>query len=221
MGRPRFSWPLRICIGFLVVAGVLFASAYVIVNRHNWEPLRSPVSLSEGRRGPFSFGADLDTDYLISIDIERKIESQKLDCMLGMSIFPERCRGLPSLISISWRVTSDGTMIAEGNSSNYKGGGWGPTVGRQIGSFRASKGSSYTLDLVVNKDAGSLSVANPKIVVAVHPAEYKGIRGHCTAHRDGGDATCSDRPGLRRVRGWTRPTAQVELSAVLSCQIAK
>jgi len=94
--------------------------------------------------------------------------------MLGMSIFPERCHGLPSLIDISWRVTGNGKTAAEGNSVNYKGGGWGPTVQRQIGTFRASKGSAYTLDLVVNKDAGSLNVANPKIVVAVHPAEYKG-----------------------------------------------
>jgi len=157
-----------------MVAGVLFATAYAVANRHNWEPLRSPVSLAEGRRGPFSFRTDLDTDYLISIDVERKIESQKLDCMLGMSIFPERCHGLPSLINISWRIARNGAVVADGNSSNYKGGGWGPTVERQIGSFRASKGFSYTLDLVVNKDAGSLNVASPKIVVAVHPAEYKG-----------------------------------------------
>jgi len=132
------------------------------------------MSLAEGPRGPFSFRTDLDTDYLISIDVERKIESQKLGCMLGMSIFPERCHGLPSLINISWRVRGNGKTIAEGNSSNYKGGGWGPTVQRQIGSFRASKGSAYTLDLVVNKDAGALNVANPKIVVAVHPGEDKG-----------------------------------------------
>ncbi len=156
------------------MAGVLFATAYAIANRHDWEPLRSPISLAEGRRRPFSFRTDLDTDYLMSIDVERKIESQKLDCMLGMSIFPERCHGLPSLINISCLVTRHGKTAAEGNSSNYKGGGWGPTVERQIGSFRASKGFSYTLDLVVNKDAGSLNVANPKIVVAVHPAEYKG-----------------------------------------------
>jgi len=132
------------------------------------------MSLAEGRRGPFSFRTDLDTNYPISIDVERKIESEKLGCMLGMSIFPERCHGFPSLINISWRVTGNGKTAAEGNSSNYKGGGWGPTVQRQIGSFRASKGSAYTLDLIVNKDAGSLNVASPKIVVAVHPAEYKG-----------------------------------------------
>jgi hypothetical protein len=174
MESRRLSWPLRFCIGFLVVAGALFASAYIILNRHNWEPLRSPASLAEGRRGPFSFRTDLDTDYLINIDVERKIESQKLDCMLGMSIFPERCHGLPSLVDISWRVTGYGKTIAEGNSTNYKGSGWGPTVQREIGRFRAAKGSAYTLDLVVNKDAGSLNVANPKIVVAVHPEEYKG-----------------------------------------------
>src|ERR1051326_8659341 len=174
MGSRRLSWPLGLCIGFLVVGGVLFTAAYIIANRYSWESLRSPVSLTEGRRGPFSFCTDLDTNYLISIDVERKIEFEKLGCMRGMSTFPEPCHGLPSLIDISWRVTGNGKTAGEGNSSNYKGGGWGPTVQRQIGSFRASKGSAYTLDLIVNKDAGSLNVASPKIVVAVHPAEYKG-----------------------------------------------
>ncbi len=95
--------------------------------------------------------------------------------MLGTeTLQPARCHGLPSLIDISWRVTSNGKTVAEGNSKNYKGGGWGPTIEREIGGFRASKGHSYSLDLVVNKDAGSLNVANPKIKVGVHPSEYKG-----------------------------------------------
>jgi len=40
--------------------------------------------------------------------------------LLGLSIFPERCHGVPSLINISSCVISNGKT------------GWGPTVQRQI-----------------------------------------------------------------------------------------
>ena len=131
--------------------------------------------MAQGRRGPFSFRTDLDTDYLLEIDVERRIEFEQLNCMLGIeTLFPERCRGLPSLIDISWRVLSNSKTIGEGNANHFKGGGWEPTIQREIGSFRASKGHSYSLDLVVNRDAGSLNIANPKITVAAHPSEYKG-----------------------------------------------
>lgn len=150
--------------------------AFLLVNLHNWQPLLHPISLSAGYLGPFRFQADLDSEYNLDVEVERKIASDRLDCMLGIKgvVYPAHCHGLPSLIDISWRISDSGKVVAEGNSANYKGGMYSVTISRRIGGFRASKGHSYSLDLLVNKDADSLNVANPKISVEVAPLEYKG-----------------------------------------------
>jgi hypothetical protein len=110
-----------------------------------------------------------------SIDAERNIPYQTVNCLLGVEdIYPERCKDTPSVVRASWALTSNGVLIAHGSSDEFKGGAWGITVSRDIGSFRLEKGRRYVLDVDILTDGTILQATHPRLKVGVHPEYYEG-----------------------------------------------
>ncbi len=118
----------------------------------------------------------LDTDYYISVEVQRKIEFQRLNCLLGLEDFQrfERCKDAPEAVDISWLVTSQGKTIASGRSQDHHGGFYSKTIARTIGDFRGRKGLVCTIKLIVEKDSPELNQASPELTVSVHPSVWEG-----------------------------------------------
>jgi hypothetical protein len=166
------KWLKRFGLAFLSFAIFSILAALLLPATHTWTPVRVPISLTPGTITSPEFKTDLDANYEINIEVDREIDFDKLDCLLGISFMP--CSDVPSLIDMSWSVTSEGTTVATGSSADVNLGGWGPTIERTIGRFRARRGRKYVAHLNVNKDASELAVTNPRLEIGVHPSEYKG-----------------------------------------------
>jgi hypothetical protein len=174
----RVPWSIRFGIGLLAAAIGFSALALASWGPSNWRsPLNLPVSLKAGRIETPEFLTSRSIDYGISIEVERKIEFQRLKCLLGMDYYneQERCAATPSLIDVSWVLSSGGNVITEGDSSKSPGGYFAGAVGRTIGQFRAEGGKRYSLELTLRKDASELDKGHPTIKVDIlDPFEYKG-----------------------------------------------
>ena len=91
------------------------------------------------------------------------------------TIFPDRCKSIRDAIDISWTLFSNKQPVATGNSRDQKakGGYWGNSIGRHIGSFIGTKMTTYSLELNIQKNADELDMANPKVKIEVNPNEYE------------------------------------------------
>lgn len=168
-------WLKRSGLIFLGIGLVSIVIAAALPATHDWTPVRMPISLAPGNISSPEFKTDLGTNYEINIEVDRKIDFYRLNCLLGIQNSSlESCNGLPSLIDMSWSVMSHGTTVASGSSNEVHDGGWGPTIERTIGRFRADKGSRYVVQLNIKRDASELAVANPRLDIGVHPAKYEG-----------------------------------------------
>ena len=168
-------WLKRSGLIFLGIGLVSIFIATALPVTHNWTPLRMPISLVPGTITSPEFKTDLGTNYEMNIEVDRKIDFDRLNCLLGIQNFSlKSCDHLPSLIDMSWSVTSNGAIVARGSSNDVHDGGWGPTIERTIGRFRANKGSRYVVQLNIKKDISELAVAHPRLDIGVHPAEYEG-----------------------------------------------
>jgi len=141
----------------------------------NWQPLNTPFQLRVGTVKTPQFKIDDSSEYLINIDFERKIEFQKLSCLIGMeTLYPDRCKDIPDTINLTWTLFKDDKVVAKGSSGDFKSRGYfGETIGRTIGSFTGDKLAIYTFQVNILKNAEELDKTNPKIKIEVHPDEYE------------------------------------------------
>lgn len=165
---------------FLILAASLFAVAVVDERSRNFEPLSLPITMISGTIKTQELGNDLSGDYYISINLERKFEYHRMECLLGgvetNQTRPTWCAGIPDLIDISWTLYEGTNVVYQGNSERYPSVAWSNTVNRQIGKFAAHRGSRYVLVLDVKRDASELNIADPKLVVMASLAESESQR---------------------------------------------
>ncbi|MGH9455646.1 MAG: hypothetical protein ACRD2O_16935 [Terriglobia bacterium] len=165
----------------------LYAKSIADEHARNWKPLVLPVSLTQGTIKTPELGANLDGDYDIIIEFDRKvaldrtdwkITLHRMDCLLGVltpnGVRPDWCKGIPNLSDISWILFEGKDVISDGNSGYYPGGVWSAKVERHIGRFTAQKGHRYTLVLNVKRDASQLNADNPTLVIMVPQEESEG-----------------------------------------------
>jgi hypothetical protein len=175
--KKERRWPFWLGAGLLLVAATLVEWPRIrnASLRKGWEPLEFPISLEKGTIVTPEFRPVLDTDYYMSVQVQRKIEFQRLKCLLWLMDFEyfERCKNAPEALDISWVVTNQGRTIAEGRSQDHHGGSYSDTVARTIGEFRGGKGLICTIKATVNKDASELNQGNPELTVSVHPSVWE------------------------------------------------
>ena len=184
---------LSITIGIILALWGAWIYAYATYGPSpRFEALNLPVFLAPGTVETPPFSPDLDQQYLISLDFDKRSSIANIECYLGPSaVHSELCERAPKLIEISWKVHGDDGTAAEGDST----GAFPPlfsyptdTTGRingqpksrrvaaiiysdplqlLIGSFRASKKRTYRLTLNIRRDATALQPAHPRIVVRI------------------------------------------------------
>jgi hypothetical protein len=138
-------------------------------------PVSLPISLKSGHVRTQEFKVNLKAFYIIEIEADRKIPYKTLNCLLGVeNIYPDRCKDTPSVVNVSWVLSSQGAVVALGSTLDSKGGSWtNDTIARQLGSFQSERGRRYTLDLNVLADGSSLDAGNPRLKIGVHPMYYE------------------------------------------------
>jgi hypothetical protein len=113
------TWLKRVGLTLLAIGLVSVLVVFVLPAAHNWTPVRMPISLASGTLTSPEFRTDLDTNYEINIEVDRKIDPEKLDCLLGnQAFFLKPCKTVPNLIDISWTVASHGQTIVTGSSDD-------------------------------------------------------------------------------------------------------
>jgi hypothetical protein len=177
--RLRLQLPIRNAKGLrwpaliLGAAVILYGAAFVVLRWYNWTPLTLPLDLKPGLIRSQEFRVDQKTRYLVELEVDRSIPFNQLNCLLGESIPPKPC-SVKSVIDIEWTLLSGSKEVASGASRNERGGGYGPTITKTLGSFDAVPHTPYVLLITSLMDGSALAQANPRIVVEVHPTHYKG-----------------------------------------------
>jgi hypothetical protein len=130
-------------------------------------PVYMPVSLVVGHVHVPEFRINLSGSYEITVEAQKRIPFDTLNCLLGMSMAPEKCNVNP-VVKASCAVTSNGVVIAEGNSDTERGGAWGnDTIEKQICSFEGKKNRRYAVDLDFTADGSALRPTDPHLVVGI------------------------------------------------------
>jgi hypothetical protein len=101
--------------------------------------------------------------YDIRVIVENKMDSTKLQCLLGATS-PEQTCDSASMLRARWVLSSAGKTVVEGVSDDTVGEGgtmpWGTS--RVIGEFDCQKGQRYKLSLNILSDSGNLNIAHPR-----------------------------------------------------------
>ena len=85
------------------------------------------------------------------------------------------CPDRPSVVKVSWVLTSDGQTVARGSSDDYRSGAWmNDAISRELGHFQSQTGRRYLLDVDVLADGSALTPGKPRLKVEVHPEVYEG-----------------------------------------------
>ena len=151
----------------------LLIAAQVTANWHLWEPVSFGVSLRADRSTDSpKFRIELAAVYQIDLVVDRSLPFEELNCQLGID--PGGAKACQSSsISASWEIVKEGGVVASGRSGGFGSGSWGAAVSRKIGEFQATAGHDFRMRFVSLQDAIPLEVANPRIVVHVHPFASK------------------------------------------------
>jgi hypothetical protein len=130
--------------------------------------LHLPVSLKPGQVKTAEFTT---RPGLIGIEITVKnvLPPGELSCMMGISEGakdPAHCNKDP-LIEASWKVLSDGHVVAHGSSREMdrRGEYWGDFFVKFIGAFNAKKNEKYSLEVDFTKDGSALAIGDPHLAV--------------------------------------------------------
>jgi hypothetical protein len=135
-------------------------------------PVEEPISLSVGHIQE-SFPVNFTAEYIIAIEVERKLPHETLQCLLGLGIrdyvHEGQCKNIPSVLHFNWTLAEDGRNLKTGSSDSIIGGGYtDATVENEFGWFEGKRGRHYVLDLNILQDGSVLSVGKPKLRIGVH-----------------------------------------------------
>ena len=158
-----FIWPVAV----LALAAALYAAAGSVPVYYGLMPVRVPFELREGATRTAEFRAKLDTTYIVMIELERMPPWFDWKCYLGdQSIYSGQCTGEPSVVDLAWSVTSDGQVVASGDTRNRVHGlPWSDTISPVIGRFDGAKGRSYVVHVESRMDGRLLDSGGPNIAV--------------------------------------------------------
>lgn len=170
------------------LAGLIFLALTVAVcaawgswlATRNEVPVSLPITMALGHIRTPEFKVNLDTTYLIEIEVQKRIPFDTLNCLLGLGMSNTsselgECPDRPSVLKAYWKLTSKGQMVASGSSDDERLGGWGnDSISRELGSFQSQSGRRYVLDVDVLVDGSALAPGNPRLKVEVHPGVYEG-----------------------------------------------
>ncbi len=169
---PR-SFPKSIVV--LLIAAVLFyATAQFLLLGLETNSTEFPIHLQKGREYAGDFLSKWNVHYEIRLQSERKLDLQEQNCLLGIeTIVPELCSGISPELLLSWRVETDNSLVASGNSDDTNAGYWGLKMGKILGSFPVTKGVSYDVQIQIGKTSSKLQLTNPRVKIIIREEDLK------------------------------------------------
>ena len=170
MGR---KWGKSAALVWILAGAVCVGASFLVGDRYDWEPLSQAIALTPGPIETTQFKTDRNGYYEIAVDIDKASTLDNPGCLLGVdpSQDPDGCKGTPSVVDISWAVTSSGEAVARGESSEVNEVYTADRMGRVIGEFWGQRGGRYAVALTVRKDGTVLDTAHPMLVVKVNEEE--------------------------------------------------
>jgi hypothetical protein len=174
--RTMFVKRLGLALAILGILPYLTMQSWGILQQRTYEPLKYPLSLQLGSITSPEFTVRASTEYLILLEFDRSLEFQRMQCLLGLVEWQadKKCRNIPEVVDVSWRVLSDGRPNSSGSSRDAKGGAYSDTIAKIIGYFDGIKGQHNVVLLDIRRDGSELHSAAPRLVVQVHPSYWKG-----------------------------------------------
>jgi len=158
-------------LGLVVLVGFFIWSLVAYRSVHQ------PLSLVPGRVRQ-DFKVNVNADYIIGIEVERKLPNETIDCLLGVDYFEPKgtCANTPSVLDVSWKLTSDGVPINTMSYAKMPLGAWSnSTIEAELASFKGQRGRRYALEFDIAQDGRQLTITNPMLVVHVDDWDYEDI----------------------------------------------
>jgi hypothetical protein len=151
------------------LGGLLYSAQPQSPDTTPWTPISEPIQLRVGSITAPQFRAERNTTYYIFIESQATIGLHRLECLLGMvdrQKHTTSCPDAPEVIDISWSVSQDGHLAAQGSSQSTPYGYYtADTVAREIGQFQAERGRTYSVTVDVRRNGQELDPTNPKLQV--------------------------------------------------------
>jgi hypothetical protein len=142
----------------------------------DFRPVSIPIQVQPGVTRTPPIWSDCGQELEVKLSVDQSMDSDSLNCLLGIaSMFGDTCPGIPPVIDMSWRAYRSDRLVASGGSSGRAEGFWGSDIGRMLGTFPATMGESYVVELVSHRSIGPLQRAHPKLVVSGTGPEIEGI----------------------------------------------
>ncbi len=150
-------------VGFIFVGVgiVLYGTWALWLTTRTERPVNIPIPMTMGHLRTHEFKLNMNAPYTIMVEVQKIIPFDTLNCLLGTSMAPmstdlRDCPNVPSVVKASWILTSDGRVVAQGSSDDYRSGAWmNDSISRELGHFQSERGRRYVLDVDVLAD-GSL-----------------------------------------------------------------
>jgi hypothetical protein len=129
------------------------------------------VPLTEGTwRSPvFPVGKH---DYHVSLEVDRRIPIDQLDCDLGPPRHGHRC-DTPPLLDLEWKVWDGATLVKRWSAEPIQASAWSEAkTSCMLGAFEGKRNGYFTLELNIKKDAGQLKELHPRIQIVKNPGYW-------------------------------------------------
>jgi len=163
---------------FVAIGFALYGTWVLWLITRTERPVNIPISMTVGHVRTREFKLNMNALYTIEVEVQKTIPFDTLNCLLGTSMAPmstdlQDCPNVPSVVKASWILTSDGRVVAQGSSDDYRSGAWmNDSISRELGNFQSRRGQRYVLDVNVLANGSSLAPGNPRLKVEVHPMVY-------------------------------------------------
>ena len=168
----RSSKAQKLSIGCATLAAFVTASAALaapcfLCRKH---VLDKPISLAVGTVRTPEFPVKHEV-YTISIQVERTLPPEELNCMIGVkrSWEPDHCGmfHVEVLLTADWTVWDGEHAVAHGSVHGIDDSFTSTQhlISKQIGDFVGEKDKKYILEVKFTKDGTPLSVTNPHLIV--------------------------------------------------------
>ena len=160
---------IRRALGWSALSNCIGANAASIF--HCTPAASFPVPLSQGvwRSQEFPVGKH---DYHVSLDVDRRMPLEDLDCDLGPPPPGYQCN-TPPLLDLDWKIWNGVTLVKNWRANPIKADAWGEkSTSCLLGGFEGKRNSHLTLEFDVKSDAGRLRDLHPLVQIVKNPGYW-------------------------------------------------
>jgi len=178
MNSPgRQSSKIKLVGIVFISAGIAFYAARILwLSTRANRPVNIPISMAVGHVRTPVFKVNRNAIYAIDIEVQKAIPFETLNCLLGTAMGSnsttlQECPDRPSVVKVSWVLSSEEQNVARGSTDDFRSGAWGnESISRSLGTFRSRSGRPYVLDVDVLADGSALGAGNPHLKIEVSSA---------------------------------------------------